>query len=456
DYLKKMGVTCLYLNPIFEAHTSHRYDTADYTEIDPLLGTEADFAALCKAARQCGIRVLLDGVFSHTGADSVYFNKNGRYDSLGAYQSTASPYAPWYQFQAWPDSYAAWWGFPTLPEVNEMEPSYLDFITGEGGVARRWLAAGASGWRLDVADELPDAFIETLRKAVKAEKPDALLLGEVWEDASDKISYGERRRYLLGGELDSVMNYPFRTAMLRFVRGEGGARELHNAVLDIAEHYPPPVLRLLMNPLSTHDTPRALTALAGADATGKDKNWQAATHLSDEARARGTRLLKLAGALQYCLPGVPCLYYGDEAGLEGYADPFNRGCYPWGKEDTELMDWFCKLGALRLALRGNAGDVLREGDYVPLETDGRTVGGGDGGGNDIAVFIRIGASDSTPGGAPGGPQGGRLLCAVNRSDGERTITLPYEWENATPSLGGGFIRGRALTLPPLECAIVVL
>ena len=218
-YLKSLGVTCLYLNPIFESHSNHRYDTADYSKVDPLLGTEEDFSSLCAAAKKLGIRVVIDGVFSHTGSDSVYFNREGRYPTPGAYRSQESPYYPWYTFHPWPDSYDCWWNFDTLPNVKETDPSYNTYINGEEGIVRKWLRAGASGWRLDVADELPDAFLDQLTAAAKKEKPDALVLGEVWEDASNKTSYGIRRRYLLGKQLDTVMNYPFRDAILGFLLG---------------------------------------------------------------------------------------------------------------------------------------------------------------------------------------------------------------------------------------------
>ncbi len=217
--MKELGVTCLYLNPIFESHSNHRYDTADYSKIDPLLGNEEDFRSLCAEAKKRGIRVLMDGVFSHTGSDSVYFNREGRYPTQGAYNSQQSPYYPWYTFRQWPQNYECWWNFETLPNVKETEPSYNEYINGENGIVRKWLRAGASGWRLDVADELPDHFLDNLTAAAKAESPDAVVLGEVWEDASNKTAYGVRRRYLLGGQLDTVMNYPFRDAILRFSAG---------------------------------------------------------------------------------------------------------------------------------------------------------------------------------------------------------------------------------------------
>ena len=425
DRLVQLGVTCLYLNPIFEAHSNHRYDTADYETIDPLLGTQEDFASLCRTAERLGIRILLDGVFSHTGSDSRYFNKEGRYPEEGAYQSLSSPYASWYRFRRWPQEYTGWWGFSTLPEVDEMAPAFLSYINGRNGIVRRWLAAGASGWRLDVADKLPDGFLEALRRAVKAEKSDAVVLGEVWEDASNKQSYGHRRRYLLGSQLDSVMNYPFRDAILSFLQG-GPSHSFFNQVWNIVENYPPQVLRLLMNPIGTHDTERAMTVLAGEPAGGRGRDWQAVQKLSAQERKMGLRRMRLASALQYCLPGVPCIYYGDEAGMEGYRDPFNRGCYPWGREDAGLLRWYRKLGQIRRIC-----PALREGRFVQLPS-----------GEDTVCFVRE-EGDSA------------LLCAVNRCAGERTVRLPARWTGWTVNLGGGWMEGDVLHIPPEDCALCV-
>ena len=364
-YLKSLGVTCIYLNPVFESHSNHRYDTADYSKIDPLLSTEEDFTALCQAATDLNIQVLIDGVFSHTGSDSVYFNREGRYESAGAYNSPESPYYPWYNFQNWPDQYESWWGFDTLPNVNETDESYNAFINGEDGIVRRWLRAGASGWRLDVADELPDLFIDKLSAAAKAEDSEALVLGEVWEDASNKAAYGVRRRYLLGGQLDSVMNYPFRDAIFAFLLG-GDPKAFAEAVENIVENYPPQCLRLLMNHIGTHDTERALTVLGGEPAGSRGREWQSGQTLNQRQRETGVARLKLAAMLQYLLPGVPCLYYGDEAGLEGYRDPFNRACYPWGREDKELLDWYRALGAMRAEQKS----ILARGGYRTLRAEG--------------------------------------------------------------------------------------
>ena len=292
-------------------------------------------------------------MFSHTGADSVYFNRERRYPDEGAYNSLSSPYRSWYQFSHWPREYHSWWGFDTLPEVNELDPAFLRYIAGDAGVLEKWQRDGAAGWRLDVADELPDGFLDALRRRVKATDPQALVLGEVWEDASNKESYGHRRRYLLGRQLDSVMNYPFRQAILRFLL-EGGRAHFFDPVLSIIEHYPPQVLRLLMNHIGTHDTERALTLLGGEPSRGRGRSWQAAQTLSPARRQTAVARLKLATLLQFSLPGVPCIYYGDEAGMEGYKDPFNRRTYPWGREDAELLDWYRTLGACRRQLHAPA------------------------------------------------------------------------------------------------------
>ena len=345
-YLKSLGVNCIYLNPIFEAHSNHRYDTADYGKIDPVLGTEKDFKNLCKEARKQGIHIILDGVFSHTGDDSVYFNRKGRYDTLGAYNSPESPYYEWYKFTDYPEKYQSWWGFVTLPEVIEEGDEYRNFINGKGGIVEKWLKAGADGFRLDVADELPDIFIDELRERLKITKPDALLMGEVWEDATTKHSYGSRRRYLLGSQFDSVMNYPFANAILDFCRN-GKAENFMEIVMQIVENYPKQCLDVMMNHIGTHDTERAITKITGESCEYRDRYWQSCHFLDDEKYAKGIKLLKCAVALQYTLPGVPSVYYGDEAGMQGYKDPFNRGCYPWGKENQELITFYRTMGEIR-------------------------------------------------------------------------------------------------------------
>jgi cyclomaltodextrinase len=346
DELAAMGVTTLYLCPIFESASNHRYNTGDYRKIDPMLGTEEDFRLLCEEAHARGMRVLLDGVFNHTGSDSLYFNAEGHYPSLGAAQNTESPYYSWYHFTCWPENYDAWWGIRTLPAVNEEDAGYRNFIVdGEDAVIRRWLRLGADGWRLDVADELPDDFIARIRCAMDETKPDTLLLGEVWEDGSNKIAYSRRRRYLLGRETHGLMNYPFRSAALAYLQG-GDAAAFYDVMEELREHYPAPAFYSAMNFLGTHDTPRILTVL-GARRTPESKDERAAYQLNAEEYERGVSLLKLAALLLYAFPGSPTVYYGDEAGMQGFEDPFNRGAYPWGREDGSLKNWYLRLGQLR-------------------------------------------------------------------------------------------------------------
>ena len=364
DYLKSLGVTTLYLNPIFEAASNHRYNTADYMAIDPMLGTAEDFRALCREAHARGMRVLLDGVFNHTGSASRYFNADGFYPELGAAQSKDSPYYNWYHFTHWPDSYDAWWGIKTLPAVEENQASYRDFIIrSEDSVVRHWLRCGADGWRLDVADELPDDFIAELRQAMDAEKPDCLLLGEVWEDGSNKIAYDRRRKYLLGRETHGLMNYPFRTAALHWLCG-GDAAAFRESMEQLRENYPSPAFYSAMNFLSTHDTPRILTLLGG-EPTPADKAERAAARLSPAGRELARRRLMLGALLLYTFPGSPTVYYGDEAGMEGYEDPLNRRAFPWGAEDEELLRWYRKLGQLR-----GGRPSLQRGDICYLYADG--------------------------------------------------------------------------------------
>lgn len=377
-YLHSLGVGVVYLNPIGMAFSNHRYDTADYKRPDPMLGTEEDFRALCAAAHKLDIKVILDGVYSHTGANSVYFDRKGIFGNGAYHNGEASPYYSWYTFQHWPDKYESWWGFATLPNVNEMDERYLDYIIrDEDSVIAHWLRLGADGFRLDVADELPDEFIRRFKGKLRLLKPDALLLGEVWEDASNKSAYSVRRRYFTDGELDSVMNYPWRSAIIAFLRSQDDGSALGESIMTIAENYPPQVLQALMNPLSTHDTPRILTTLVG-DFQG-DREYQARVRLSYEQREFAFERLRLAAFLQYALPGCPCVYYGDEAGMEGCRDPFNRGCFPWGHEDRRFVEFYRGLGQLKnnsLALRTGSVRVTRagEGKIVFLrQTEAQTV-----------------------------------------------------------------------------------
>lgn len=410
-YLQSLGITAIYLNPIFEAASNHRYDTSDYMKIDPLLGTEEDLRQLITEAEKHGIRLILDGVFNHTGDDSVYFNKYGNYPSLGAYQSKDSPYFSWYTFQQFPDRYSSWWGIDILPEVNENSEDYQEFIFGEytkhddsagygaktddggfaavcngydnkgldeSGVLKKWLSFGIGGYRLDVADELPDFFLRKLRKSVKEENPEAIVIGEVWEDASDKISYSVRRAYLQGDELDSVMNYPFKNAIVAFLCDKNSAY-LAETVANIVDHYPKATLDCLMNILGTHDTARILTVLGGKQARTKDEMASDSASMNEAERFVAVQKLKIAALLLYTLPGVPCTYYGDEIGMEGFGDPFCRRCFDESEANTGLTDYYRRLGAIRKEYA----DVFTTGKYEEIyEKSG------------CFVFVRRGVSRS--------------------------------------------------------------
>lgn len=463
DYLKSLGVSCIYLNPIFEATSNHRYDTGDYMHIEPALGTEEDFKSLAQTAKAKGIRLILDGVFSHTGADSVYFDKFGNYrtgsdesgtegckesigqpdtgrgdgyggttaeandrlcgeagsekpdnsresgpgsDRLpGAWGHPDSPYRSWYKFDDNdPYGYKTWWGTEDLPEVYEEDPSYREFILGDKGVVKHWLDMGASGWRLDVADELPDSFIRGVRSAIKTDNPDGLLIGEVWEDASNKVSYGELRRYLQGEELDSTMNYPLRDILLDYINYTISAGEAADKFMSLAENYPRENLYAALNLIGSHDRERILELMAG-----KEDPFSAALKV------------KLLSTLQYCLPGVPCIYYGDEAGLMGGKDPENRSGFPWGHENQNLEFHYRMLG-----LMYEQHPALKDGDFGFVE----------GLGDDIFAFTRSGRD------AAGTEE--TLLILANRSYGPAELDFSGVEFNGT-GIGGIDFSGNGIS-----------
>ena len=347
EYIKSLGVSIIYFNPIFDSPSCHKYDTGDYEKIDPMFGDEQIFKDLCSEAEKLGMRIILDGVFSHTGSDSKYFNKFGNYDSLGAYQSLQSPYYRWYRFNDYPNLYETWWGFSNMPNVDELNPSYLDYIIrNDNSVIEKWLSLGAGGWRLDVADELPDEFIKILRKKLKEVKKDSVLIGEVWEDASNKVSYNRKREYLFGNELDSVTNYPLRQIILDLVRNHIGSKYFIKKYLSLKENYPKEYFYSTMNMLGNHDTERVLTMLNN-----------------------NIDLLKEAVLIQMTLPGVPLIYYGDEAGLTGGKDPSNRKSYPWGKENKDILEFYRKISAIRVSE-----EALKNGEIEFLEFNNGILG----------------------------------------------------------------------------------
>ena len=375
-YLKKLGVTVIYLSPIFEAASNHKYDTGNYKNIDPMFGDEKIFKELIDKAAEKGMAVVLDGVFSHIGADSIYFNKFNNYDSVGAYQSEDSPYRTWFNFKEGPEEYQSWWGIKALPNTNELEPSFMDYIIyDKDSVINKWMNMGVKGWRLDVADELPTKFIQELKKEVKKNNEESIVIGEVWEDASNKISYGERRTYLLGDQLDSVLGYPFRDNLVNFLNGEKTSWQLNDFFMTIKENYPSEAFKSNLNLLSSHDIVRIKTALKS------DKD-----------------LLKLAILTQMSFEGVPYIYYGDEAGLEGGKDPENRKTYPWKNEDMEIMDFYRHCSQFR-----NRNKVFALGDTYFIYTEN----------DDVFGYIRYNEDDSE-------------LILINRSESKQNVKINLE------------------------------
>ena len=428
-YLKELGISCIYLNPIGEARSNHRYDTSDYLNADPILGSNGDFVRLCNKAEEMGIRIMLDGVFSHTGADSVYFNRYGNYPGQGACQSKTSKYYDWYEFKSHPKKYRCWWGFEDLPEVDELNPRWQDFVvTGRDSVVKTWLRRGAAGWRLDVADELPDEALSLIRKAAKEEKPDAPILGEVWEDPILKEGFGGRRNYALGYSLDSVMNYPFRTAVLDFCHKRISAYGLRDFLVGQQMNYPKPMYYALMNLIGSHDMERVRSALA-TDITIKNlsREDQVALQFSPEALDRAVTLEKLCAAIQFAIPGVPSVYYGDEQGMCGVNDPFNR--MPFKEGDKELHDYYVNLAALR-----NASPILSTGEaeFAAFSQDVLTV----------LRYVNHGED------AFGQPcENGAYLLAVNR--GEEVVEFAADCTAA----GKGLVK---LSVPPLSAKMFKL
>ncbi len=346
DYLESLGIGTIYLSPVFEAYSNHKYDTGDYEKVDLMFGGDEALDVLISECKKRNIHIILDGVFNHTGDDSVYFNKYGRYGEDGAYRKYDSVYHDWYFFTEYPDHYESWWGITILPKLNTSNPKVEDFLAGENGIAAKYLKRGISGYRLDVADELPEKFLERLRKTVKGEDPEAVIIGEVWENAADKCAYGRRRKYFQGKQLDGVMNYPLKDGIISFIN-KGDSNKLWDVVCDIYSSYPTQASEALMNILGTHDTERIMTVLAAEREIPKDGDELVHFLLNNSEYEIGKIKLKCASVLQYTLPGVPSVFYGDEAGVSGGRDPFCRKTYPWGREDKEILSHYRKLGRIR-------------------------------------------------------------------------------------------------------------
>ena len=363
DYLSSLGVSTIYLSPVFDAASNHKYDTGDYMTVDSMFGGDEALIKLIRRAKEKGVGIILDGVFNHTGSDSLYFNREGNYDSVGAYQSQKSKYFSWYDFKDYPDKYTCWWGIDILPRIHPDKPSCRKYFVGKDGVVEKYASLGIDGFRLDVADELSDDFISEIKKKLNRHNKQSVLYGEVWEDASNKIAYDVRKKYFLGQELDGVMNYPVRTGIIDFLT-QKRFESLEYALTDITDNAPSRIRNMQMNLLGTHDTERILTVLGGERSEGRSNEYLSRKKMNDLERGIAKRRLRMAYAILATVPGIPAIFYGDEAGLEGYHDPFNRMPYPWGREDHKLINYFRSIGKIR---RNNK--VYREGDFSLLYID---------------------------------------------------------------------------------------
>jgi glycosidase len=412
DYLKSLGVDAIWLTPIFDARSNHRYDTADYMHVDPSLGGDAAFASLAAAAHARGIRLILDGVFNHTSSDSLYFDRYHRYADVGACESPTSPYRGWYEITGSDvpcTTYADFAGLDTLPQLDHSSAAVRDFMyRGSDSVVRHWLTRGADGWRLDAAQEVDHSWWRDFRAAVKGYAPDAPLVGEVTAGPTDASAY------LVGNELDGVMNYRFRQAvdgyarLTNFTDSSGTIAALRPSQLDhslhaILEDYPRAATAASFDLIDSHDTNRALFTLTEpGDPLGTARERQ-----------------RLAALLQFTWVGAPMIYYGDEVGINapgrnGFGDPYNRAPYPWldatgnistyGPPDDELQTSYAAFARMRRFY-----PALRRGGFTTLLTGDTTRATGD---NDIYAFLRSGGGDKP------------VVVVVNKASSVETARIP--------------------------------
>ncbi len=388
DYIASLGVDVIYLSPVFTAYSNHKYDTGDYMQVDSMFGGDEALLDVIKKAHKKNIKVILDGVFNHVGDDSVYFDSKNKYG--GAYRNPSSPYREWFNIDT-DGGYECWWGIKNLPKVIKCS-SFRSYICDT--VIPKYMNMGIDGWRLDVVDEYSHDFLEQIVSSTKKINPNAFVLGEVWEDATNKTAYGERKRYFCGASLDAVMNYPFRNAVIDFV-STGDNTFITSVTTQIASHYPPHSLNNCMNMLGTHDTERIMTVLGGQSADGLSNDELATLKMTGEQYQKARKLFMAAYLLITALPGKTSVYYGDEAGMEGYADPFNRRPFPWNSIDGEILEFVKMANSIKKRFT-----PLQNGRFYPVFA-----------GNGVFAFKRIGDD-------------GTVSCVCNmRSE---SFTLPFE------------------------------
>lgn len=411
-YLKKLGVTMIYLSPIPESQSNHRYDTGDYRKPDPYAGTEDGIKELCREAHKLGMRIMLDVVFNHTGNISRYFNEKGTYDSIGAYQGWSSPYMKFYK-RVWnPETekveFVYWYNFPNMPVCNGYSEELQEFHLGKNGTIDLWYSWGTDDIRVDVMDELCDVFIRGLRTAIKRNNPDAFMLAEVWKQA---MRTG--RSYLESGEeMDAPMNYQLVDALVGYFN-HAEVDKLYWKIYDLLTEYPEDTIKSCMNFTSTHDISRGVEIFVpGAKCFKRNGEWKwnlvdesvefASNHqLSDAEYKAGRRVYMAYVFTLYFWPGIVSIFYGDEVGARGIGNLANRCPYPWKRRDKKLLKYFRELGAVR-----TKEIFLREADTRVVEID-----------EEKFVFERF-------------DENSKMLVAVSRVDYTIELKLPEEYERA--------------------------
>ncbi|MBR3363059.1 MAG: glycoside hydrolase family 13 protein [Bacilli bacterium] len=407
DYIKSLGVSIIYLSPIFLSQSNHRYDTADYKKIDPYIGTNNDLKYLCDKAHSKDIKIIIDAVFNHTGNDSKYFNEYGNFKELGAFQSEKSKYFPFYRTykKDGKTHFDYWWGLTNLPVCDGNSKEWQNYIYGENGIIDLWFSYGIDGLRLDVADELTDEFIEGIRKAVKRNKEDGFILGEVWKNPMHM-----NRDYLISGKgMDTVMNYQLVDALIRYYKYKD-TKTLKKVINEILTEYPKDTINSLMNFTSTHDITRAIN-IFGTDEFQKEKEWawdlknenrdyQKNYKMTEEQYSLGKKIyLSYIYALAF-LPGNLSIFYGDEIGMQGLGNLANRRPFTWNNIDNELLQFFKTIGQIR-----TNEPFLETADLELIDIN-----------NEYFVFKRTNQIEE-------------ILVYINRSNNKIDIVIPNDYKN---------------------------
>ena len=410
DYIKSLGVGIIYLTPIVYSQSNHRYDASDYELIDPYVGDNNDLKELCDKAHSMDIKIVLDAVFNHTGNDSKYFNQFNTFPDLGAYQSKDSKYYPFYKRvinKEGVEVFSNWWMQDTKPECNGYNRGWQDYIYGEGGIIDLWFSLGIDGLRLDVADNLTDEFIEGIRRAVKRNKEDGFILGEVWENPMRK----ERGFMAPGRGLDSIMNYLFMNALIRYYKYNDYGF-LKHIIDEIQREYPKEVINSAMNFTSTHDISRAInifgtydfkyTGKWAWDPTSEDHHFeQIGRKLTKEEYEFGKKLY-LSYLWNLCfLPGNLSIFYGDELGMQGLGNLCNRRAFPWNMQvDYDILNNVRNVGSIR-----NKEKFLEKADYETIDINS----------NNMSYIRRLGNEE--------------MFVAVSRTGDKSGIYIPSDFRD---------------------------